>query len=174
MKRSTLIILIIASVLICGTGYLVVGAFNQPRQNLPDTGQREAELGGPKTVNLTDVAVLSDILLPSQMQAVRSQVSTFLLEYLDPNTTAVSVVGTPAVNKDGSVTFTAEAKAPVGKQYSFERNNPNSDYATGQTVTGTSKSTTRFTVVLNRDSYTSLTMTVKEYNYTAVEPLSSE
>lgn len=175
MKRSTLIIIAITSLITFTVGYALFNSVaNKPTTNLPDTGQREAELGGPKSVSLTNVAALSDILLANQMIAVRTQMSTFLLDYLDPNTTSARVIDTPTINQDGSITFSVEAKAPAGKAYSFERFEPASEFATGKIVTGTSKATTRLTVVLNRDSYTSITMTVKEYNYTSVEPLTSE
>ena len=171
MKRSRLIILVILAIVICSIGYLIAGTFNKPAQNLPDTGQREAELGGPKTVNLTNVAELSDILLPNQMQVVRAQISTFLLDYYDPNTIAVAVEGTPTVNSNGLVVFTIKSKAPEGKRYSFEQSIPNSDYSTGQIVNGTSKATSVFTIIINRDSNASITMTVKEFNYITVDPL---
>lgn len=174
MKKPTSIAIMVVIVVICLVGYFASISLTKTTTSLPDTGKRETEMGGPKTVNITNVSELSDILLPSQVLAVRSQISSFLLDYLDPNTTSAAIIGSVTVNNDGSVSFVVQSKAPAGKSYEFTQVNPNSDYTSGPTIRGRSKEINTFNVLLNRDNVASITVSIKEYNYIAVVPLVSE
>lgn len=146
---------------------------SQPTTTYTETTEKEPETGGGVAVAINNINDLSEVLLPAQTQVFRNSINTFLLSYLDPNITSSKIISKPVINQDGSVSITMEASAPSGKSYSFERTDPNSEYALAETITGTSKATYRFTVLINRDNYRSLTITINEYNYKDVQPISN-
>lgn len=171
MKNKTTLLILFITLILAGGIYATIKFVSKPKQQYTDTTTKEPELGGPKEITLTNTAKLSDILLTSQLQATRQAVSIFLLEYLDPNTTSAAIISEPIINNDGSVQFTVKSQAPVGKKYSFERKDPESNYVSGKNITGTSVASTTFTVLVSRSTFKSITVNISEYNYTTVVPL---
>ena len=169
MKRSNFLIIFIASISLIGVvGFVILRNSNQTPK-YTETTEKEPELADGKSIPLNNMSNLSNILLPKQNVALSKLLTGFILDYLDPNITSADLTSGPTVNQDGTVTFTMQAKAPAGKNYSLTRVDPNGNYVSGTTVTGTSKAATQFTITIFRDNYTSLTIKIPEYNYTDVE-----
>lgn len=173
MKRTSITIIIIIVLGLLSALGVYIYTTSQPTKTYNETSTKEPETDGGQITPIDNIAGLSDLLLPLQMRAFKRSMSTFFQDYLDPNIAAARVVGSPTVNNDGSVTVILTATAPKGRDHSFMRRDPNSNYASGNTVTGLSKANYPLTITIYRNSYSTLTIKIKEYNYSAVEPLSN-
>lgn len=137
MNKKKVILYTGVVVLMILTIWLILSISSRHRkQNTPNPASPTSETG---PIGLQNTESLSNILLQKQFNALLYTLADFIQKKVDSSTPSASVVGSPAINIDGTITFKVLLNTP--KKQSF-------------------------TVNVDRSVFDRLTVSVPEYQYT--------